>query len=109
MSSHNASQAPEDAAVVLPQASPPGLPIPSDVSPSAKPYHATTVWGKRGMTLQELTRAFDAFNEDEERLALRFAGSEVRSLYVCLMLFSAGSSCGAHAPGLEQEACRAFK
>lgn len=82
MSSHNASQAPEDAAVVLPQASPPGLPIPSDVSPSAKPYHATTVWGKRGMTLQELTRAFDAFNEDEERLALRFAGSEVRSLYV---------------------------
>lgn len=45
--------------------------------PSNKTYHATGDWGKRGMTLQELTRAFDAFNEDEERVAIGFAGSEV--------------------------------
>lgn len=44
---------------------------------SSKTYHATGDWGKRGMTLQELTRAFDAFNEDEERVAIGFAGSEV--------------------------------
>ncbi|KAF8583166.1 hypothetical protein K439DRAFT_1634667 [Ramaria rubella] len=46
------------------------------LSASCQTYHATGEWGKRGMTLQELTHAFDAFNEDEERAALGFAGSE---------------------------------
>ncbi|KAF8503195.1 hypothetical protein JB92DRAFT_3123375 [Gautieria morchelliformis] len=45
-------------------------------SNSSKAYHVTAEWGKRGMTLQELTRAFDAFNEAEERVAIGFAGSE---------------------------------
>lgn len=78
MSSDNGSQSLEDDPSVPPRATSFWLDNTADASNSSKPYHATSVWGKRKMTLQELTRAFDAFNEDEERVALGFAGSEVR-------------------------------
>ncbi|KAF8519816.1 hypothetical protein JB92DRAFT_3141601 [Gautieria morchelliformis] len=68
MSTHNLYQASQN--TFVPQRAA------SEDPKSSKTYHATAEWGKRGMTLQELTRAFDAFNEAEERVAIGFACSE---------------------------------
>jgi hypothetical protein len=65
-------------------------------SNSSKTYHATAEWGKRGMTLQELTRAFDAFNEAEERVAIGFAGSEVRLLHSDVFLLYGSPTAAQH-------------